>query len=155
VNACTLISSGSAEHVLLGPWVPLAHHPADGDYGTGVLPPSERRMPRFVLSRVTLVTCIALMQLPKFNLLETAHLQLASRIRTVYERNVDRIAPELAALEAQGHLSPHDEGRRERLLEAWATAKRLESETIEETAAWVKSRFTGAERRREHLYSPL
>lgn len=84
------------------------------------------------------------LQLPKFNLLEDAHRQLALRIRTVYARTADRIAEELAAAKAAGTGAL----RLERLERAHTTAQRLASESVEETAAWVKEQFIAAEQGR-------
>jgi hypothetical protein len=91
-------------------------------------------------------------QLPKFNLLENTYRQLAHRIRAVYARNKDRIVSELAAIDTSSLGSLE---RRARLQEAHQTSTRLASETVEQTAAWLKARFAEAEHRRARVASKL
>jgi len=129
----------SPEYVSLGPRIPFRSDSAYCIHGTG----DSSRTTTFYRdeSRGNLLLSL---QLPKFNLLEDAHRQLALRIRTVYARTADRIAEELAAAKAAGTGAL----RLERLERAHTTAQRLASESVEETAAWVKEQFTAAEQGR-------
>lgn len=94
-------------------------------------------------SAITLPS-VTMKQLPKFNLLEYAHTQLAQRIRTVYSRNSDRIASEISALEASAThaFSAYEADRYKRLVDARSVAAKLSSESIDETVASVRKRFT-------------
>ena len=86
-------------------------------------------------------------QLPKFPLLENAHLGLAHRIRNVYAQNAANIELEVASLVAEPTLSRGDMLRLERLRNARRRAAELSNESVSETAAWIKARMIEVERR--------